>query len=33
MSGSYVGDGTAGNAIAGLPFRPDIVIVKVDFDG
>ena len=33
MSGSYVGDGIAGNAITGLGFRPDIVIVKVDFDG
>ena len=33
VSGSYVGDGTAGRAITGLGFRPDIVIVKVDFDG
>ena len=33
VSGSYVGNGTAGRTITGLGFRPDIVIVKVDFDG
>jgi len=33
VSGSYVGDGTAGRTLTGLGFRPDIVIVKVDFDG
>ena len=33
ISGSYVGNGIAGRAITGLGFRPDIVIVKVDFDG
>ena len=32
-SGSYVGNGAAGRAITGVGFRPDIVIVKVDFDG
>jgi hypothetical protein len=30
-TGSYVGDGTAPRAITGIGFRPDIVIVKVDF--
>ena len=33
VSGSYVGDESAGRAITGLGFRPDVVIVKVDFDG
>ncbi|MCG6922941.1 MAG: LamG domain-containing protein, partial [Acidobacteria bacterium] len=32
-SGTYQGDGVAGRAITGLGFQPDIVIVKVDFDG
>ena len=32
-SGSYVGNGIAGRAITGAGFRPDVVIVKVNFDG
>ena len=32
-TGTYAGDGTAGRAISGLGFRPDVVIVKgYDFD-
>src|SRR3990172_1128821 len=30
-TGSYVGNGTAGRAITGLGFQPDIVIIKVDY--
>jgi hypothetical protein len=33
ISGSYVGNGVAGRTITGLGFQPDIVIIKVDFDG
>ena len=30
-TGSYVGNGAAGRAITGLGFRPDVVIIKVDY--
>jgi len=30
-SGTYAGNGTAGRAITGLGFQPDVVIVKVDY--
>jgi hypothetical protein len=30
-TGTYVGNGTAGRAITGLGFRPDVVIVKIDY--
>jgi hypothetical protein len=29
--GSYVGNGSAGRPVAGVGFRPDVVIVKVDY--
>ncbi len=33
VTGTYVGNGTAGRAITGLGFRPDVVIIKgYDFD-
>ncbi len=31
MRGTYTGDGVAGRQITGLGFRPDVVLVKVDY--